>query len=48
MQNQRGYIDLGGAFLFLFIVGIVMGLILSVGLPWLWELVKPWIHSATA
>lgn len=48
MQNQRGYIDLGGAFLFLLIAGIIIGLFLSIGLPWLWELVKPWIHSATA
>lgn len=48
MKNEKGYIDLGGAFLFLFIVGIIVGLFLTIGIPWLWSILKPLIHAVTA
>ena len=50
MKKQAGYynLDFTGFFIALIVLGIIIGLILGVAVPWLWELVKPWIHSITA
>ncbi len=38
-----------GAFLFWFAVGVAgITAALIYGVPWLWSLVKPWLHSITA
>jgi hypothetical protein len=49
-RTQLGYYNLdftplivGGV-----VVGIVIGVILAFGLPWLWEILKPFIHALTA
>lgn len=47
-MSQRGYIDLRGAFLVLFLAGVFIGGILFAVLPWLWRLLKPWLHLVTA
>jgi hypothetical protein len=31
-----------------FIAGIAVGVMVTVGLPWLWQMVKPLIHAWTA
>lgn len=47
MKKQDGYIDLDGFFAALVVFGVVIGIVLAVGIPWLWNLLKPWIHSVT-
>ena len=53
-KKQRGYmnIDLGGLIAGLLIAGCIAGaavaLLLNYSLPWLWEQIKPWLHSITA
>jgi hypothetical protein len=49
-HRQRGYynIDLTGLLVFLIVVGVLIGLALAYGVPWLWGLIKPLIHGATA
>lgn len=32
----------------LIVVGIVIGFVLFIGVPWLWQIVKPLIHALTA
>lgn len=52
-NKQRGYIGSGMESAFMFVVGVVLvvGILLgvfgSVGVPWLWGVVKPWLHSIT-
>lgn len=50
-MNQRGFID-GRMFTamcwFFAIVGLLGGVVLFLVIPWLWRLLKPWIHSVTA
>jgi hypothetical protein len=50
MIRQQGFID-GRIFTammwFFLIVGLGIGAILFVFIPWLWRLLKPWIHSIT-
>ena len=49
-RKQQGYInsDAFGAFMgALIVIGIAIGGVLFVVLPWLWHLIKPWIHSVT-
>ncbi len=29
-------------------VGVAIGFVLFVAVPWLWQLVKPWIHALTS
>ena len=50
MRKHGGYIDLdlAGFFWAIFIVGAVVGAVLFVAFPWLWALVKPWLHALTA
>ena len=37
-----------GVIPFLIGVGVAVGFVLFVVLPWLWQFVKPWIHAMTA
>lgn len=49
-DNQKGFIDSDAVatMLAMFVLfGIVIGWGLSVGIPWLWAVVKPFIHTAT-
>jgi len=48
MKSQYGYIDLTGVFLTIAVVCVVIGIALAQGLPWLWNIVKPWLHALTA
>ena len=49
-MKQRGYFDFnfGGFIIGLLIVGAVFGAVLAYGVPWLWDFIKPIIHSLTA
>lgn len=49
-RNQLGYynFDFKGLFVGILIVGIVVGVALSLLLPWLWGVLKPLIHALTA
>lgn len=48
-HKQRGYLpDLTSFFIFLILAGVVIGVVSSFGVPFLWELIKPLIHAATA
>lgn len=37
-----------GVITFLICAGVAIGFVLFVVLPWLWQFVKPWIHTLTA
>lgn len=39
--------NLGGMFIGLVAAGILIGLLLSFAIPWVWEVVKPWLHAIT-
>lgn len=28
--------------------GVVVGGLLAIGIPWLWGIIKPWLHTITA
>lgn len=47
--KQKGFynLNLGGFFIALILVGIVIGALLTFGLPWLWDLLRPWVHEVT-
>jgi hypothetical protein len=51
---QRGFgaPDLGAAFLALGVIciaiGVVLGFAMTIGIPWIWEKAKPFIHQITA
>lgn len=50
MKYQRGYIDASAfkaLFWALFAGGVIVGFVLFVAVPWLWRLLKPWIHQIT-
>ena len=40
--------DLDGFFIGLVVIGVVIGVAIAYGLPWLWHLVKPLLHAITA
>lgn len=40
--------DLKGFFVSLVVVGVVIGVAVAYGLPWLWRLIKPLLHAVTA
>jgi hypothetical protein len=40
--------DFGKALIALFVFGIAIGLVAAIGIPWIWDVLKPWIHSVTA
>lgn len=48
-MKQRGFygLDFAGFFIALVVVGALIGVVLTLGLPWLWELVRPFIHEVT-
>ena len=29
-------------------IGVVIGIVLFIGIPWAWIYIKPWIHAITA
>lgn len=39
--------DFRSAFYGLFILGLIAGAVLFLGLPWLWRALKPWLHAVT-
>lgn len=45
--KQRGFIDLRGAFYAMFILGFLAAFALFFVLPWVWRLLKPWLHQVT-
>ena len=47
-QGGWGAPDFTGAITGLVIAGIVIGAAASVGVPWLWGMLKPWLHAVTA
>lgn len=50
-RKQSGFIgddDIAVMLGFLVVIGIVIGVALSIGVPWLWGLLKPWMHALTA
>lgn len=47
-RTQRGYYDPGAIVPALLIFGVVMGVVVAYGVPWLWGLVKPLLHAITA
>lgn len=53
-KNQRGYMQLSGigsAITFVaccvFAAGVLVGVMGTTGIPWLWGLFKPWLHQIT-
>jgi hypothetical protein len=50
-KYQRGYIDFKGIGTFLIMLGVCGGVVLGglifKGIPWLWEISKPWLHQIT-
>lgn len=40
--------DLKGFFIMLVVVGVLFGVALAYGIPWLWSVLKPLLHAATA
>jgi len=47
MNKQRGFIDLRSAFYAMFILGFLAAFTLFFALPWVWRLLKPWLHQVT-
>lgn len=51
-QRGWGAPDFTGLITGLVIAGIVIGIVIgaatSVGVPWLWGMLKPWLHAVTA
>lgn len=50
MKYQQGFVNLDftGLFIFLIIIGVVIGTSLTVGIPVVWDWIKPIIHAWTA
>lgn len=46
--RQGGYVNLDGLFPTLIGLGVVIGLALAVAVPWLWRLLKPWLHAVSS
>ncbi len=49
-SKVKGYInlDLGALFVGTIVVGAVIGVAISFIVPWVWEMIKPILHSLTA
>jgi hypothetical protein len=49
IKNQKGYADgaFAGVVWAMIILGVLIGFVLFVGVPWLWNFIKPFIHSIT-
>lgn len=39
--------DLDKFFILLLVFGVAAGVLLAYAIPWLWGLVKPWLHMLT-
>lgn len=51
MKKQTGFIDSDAITTFiviLVVLGVAGGIAVSFGLPWLWNLIKPFLHQVTA
>lgn len=50
MKYQQGFVDLDltSFFIFLIAMGILIGVMLTTGVPIIWEWIKPFIHAWTA
>lgn len=48
MDKEKGYINFGSLIYFFIGIGVAIGFILFVVLPWLWGFLKPYIHYLTA
>jgi hypothetical protein len=48
IKYQRGYVNMDGVIPMLIIFGVIVGVIICKVVPWLWLLVKPFIHAVTA
>lgn len=50
MKKQGGYFDfdLGAFILVILVMGVFLGITLTLGLPILWEWIKPFIHAISA
>ena len=53
-NKQRGYMNLDGVAsaitfvgIVILVVGIMLGVMATTGIPWLWGAIKPWLHSIT-
>lgn len=47
-QGGWGAPDFTGIVVFLVTVGVLIGIAITIVLPWLWATVKPFIHAVTA
>lgn len=49
-KANRGYFnfDFTGFFVAAVLVGVLIGLLLTLAIPWAWQYIKPLIHSWTA
>lgn len=43
-----GKIDIGGAFIVIAIIGVIIGIFLAFVAPFFWDLISPFLHSVTA
>lgn len=50
MNKQKGYVNLNftGIIIGFIIVGVAIGVPITLGVPILWEWVKPFLHTITA
>ncbi|MGL4404742.1 MAG: hypothetical protein ACRCT6_03220 [Notoacmeibacter sp.] len=51
MIKQKGFIsggDVKAMFFMLIMFGVFIGFVLFVGIPWLWQYIKPFVHAMTA
>lgn len=52
LRPQRGFLDFDAAFRALAIACVLIGFVLAAAVfvagPWLWEIVRPWLHAITA
>ena len=49
-RKQRGFIsesDWNGMIFVILLAGVVLGAFIFEGIPFLWHLLRPWIHSVT-
>ena len=49
-SNQKGYVHLNFTDMFIgfIIFGVAIGVLITLGVPILWEWIKPFIHALTA
>ena len=49
MKDQKGYIDIdfGALFFTLIVVGIAIGIPITLFIQWIWPIAKSWLHTIT-